>query len=80
MKPETMQKADFLDHTHEADRAIFELVRRHQGSISAEHGIGLLKKPYLPYSRTPQELAVLKALKSALDPENLLNPGKVIDP
>ena len=47
-----------------------------QGSISAEHGIGLLKKDYLGYSRSPEELAVLRALKRALDPQNLLNPGR----
>jgi FAD/FMN-containing dehydrogenase len=54
-------------------------VRSHHGSISAEHGIGLLKKPYLSFSRTPQELAMLRAIKHALDPKNLLNPGKIFD-
>ncbi|MGA9523568.1 MAG: FAD-binding oxidoreductase [Myxococcaceae bacterium] len=79
MKPDAMEKADFLRHTHEADHAMFELVRRHRGSISAEHGIGLLKKPYLSYSRSPAELALLAGLKRTLDPDNLLNPGKVLD-
>jgi FAD/FMN-containing dehydrogenase len=58
---------------------LFELVRRHQGSVSAEHGIGLLKKEALRYSRTPAELALFRSLKLALDPQNLLNPGKVFD-
>jgi glycolate oxidase subunit GlcD len=79
MKPEGMDKAEFHAHTKEADHAMFELVRRHGGSISAEHGIGLLKKDYLPYSRSPAELELLRALKRAMDPLNLLNPGKVLD-
>jgi FAD/FMN-containing dehydrogenase len=80
MKPEGMEKEAFLARTSEADRGLFELVRRHRGSISAEHGIGLLKKPYLAYSRSPEELELMRAVKRALDPKNILNPGKVIDP
>ncbi len=49
---------------------------KHGGSISAEHGIGLLKKDYLAYSRTPAELALLRALKRALDPERHPQPGQ----
>jgi FAD/FMN-containing dehydrogenase len=58
---------------------MFKLVQKHGGSISAEHGIGLLKKPYLGYSRSPAEQAVLRSVKRALDPQLILNPGKVID-
>ena len=58
---------------------MFELVRAHRGSISAEHGIGLLKKPYLAFTRRPEELALLRALKTMLDPRGLLNPGKILD-
>jgi len=79
MKPDSLDKAAFLGRTSQADHEIFKLVRAHQGSISAEHGIGLLKKPYLSYSRSPGELAMYKAIKRALDPKNILNPGKVID-
>jgi FAD/FMN-containing dehydrogenase len=49
------------------------------GSVSAEHGIGLEKKPYLPLSRTPAEIALMKKLKRALDPAGILNPGKLFD-
>ncbi len=80
MKPDDMEKAAFLKQASEADHEMFKLVRKHGGSISAEHGIGLLKKPYLGYSRSPAELETLRALKRALDPKNILNPGKVIDP
>jgi FAD/FMN-containing dehydrogenase len=53
-------------------------VRAHGGSISAEHGIGLLKKPYLGFSRSPEELALMRAMKAALDPHGILNPGKIL--
>ena len=79
MKPDALEKAAFLKQTSGADHAMFELVKKHAGSISAEHGIGLLKKPYLNYSRTPAELATLRALKQALDPKGILNPGKILD-
>ncbi len=79
MKPDNLEKAEFLKQTSAADHAMFTLVQKHRGSISAEHGIGLLKKPYLSYSRTPEELAVLKAVKSTLDPKGILNPGKILD-
>ncbi|MFT3924776.1 MAG: FAD-binding oxidoreductase [Myxococcales bacterium] len=79
MKPEALEKAAFLKQTSAADHHMFDLVKKHHGSISAEHGIGLLKKPYLNYSRTPEELAVLKAVKRALDPNGILNPGKILD-
>lgn len=79
MKPDDMEKAEFLSRTKQADPTMFELVKKHGGSISAEHGIGLLKKDYLGYSRSPAELELLRALKRALDPQGILNPGKVID-
>jgi glycolate oxidase subunit GlcD len=79
MKPDALDKAAFLARTSEADHAIFSLIQKHGGSISAEHGIGLLKKPYLSYSRSAAELALYREVKRALDPHNILNPGKVID-
>jgi len=79
MKPDAMDKAEFLAHTKQADPTMFALVQKHGGSISAEHGIGLLKKDYLGYSRAPAELALLRTLKRALDPQGILNPGKVLD-
>jgi FAD/FMN-containing dehydrogenase len=79
MKPDALEKADFLARTKEADADLFALVKAHHGSISAEHGIGLLKKPYLHFSRSPDELRLMRAVKSALDPLGLLNPGKIFD-
>ena len=56
---------------------LYRIVGEFHGSVSAEHGIGLHKKPYLALSRTPQELAAMRAIKAALDPLGLMNPGKV---
>jgi len=60
------------------DEIVYDLVRRHHGTVSAEHGIGTLKKRWLGYARTPEQIAMMRTLKQALDPKNLLNPGKVI--
>jgi FAD/FMN-containing dehydrogenase len=61
------------------ERCVYEPLRSITGSISAEHGIGLERKPYLEISRTRAEIATMRALKAALDPRGILNPGKVID-
>uniref|UniRef100_UPI00261BC760 FAD-linked oxidase C-terminal domain-containing protein n=1 Tax=uncultured Rhizobium sp. TaxID=155567 RepID=UPI00261BC760 len=63
---------------HRIDTVVYEFVRQYQGSISAEHGIGTLKRDYLPYSRNPEELALMRRIKTALDPHGIMNPGKVI--
>ncbi len=59
-------------------RVVYELTGEMGGSVSAEHGIGEEKLSVLGLSRSPAELAAMKAIKLALDPHNLLNPGKVI--
>jgi FAD/FMN-containing dehydrogenase len=79
MKPPQVEKEAFLARVKEADRDMFDLVKAHGGSVSAEHGIGLLKKPWLGWTRSPVEIATMKAVKRALDPSGLLNPGKVFD-
>ena len=56
------------------------LVQRHAGTISAEHGIGLVKKAYLDSTRSAAEIAVMRAVRAALDPAGILNPGKLFDP
>ena len=62
------------------DEAVLELVASMEGSISAEHGIGRAKAAWLPLSRTPAELAVMRSLKAAVDPSGLLNPGVLFPP
>ncbi len=70
------------DGSRDARKAVEEIVygslKRGSGSVSAEHGIGLEKRAYLSYSRSPEEIALMGALKRALDPKGILNPGKVI--
>lgn len=72
------------DGEQEARRRVEEIVysplRDIGGSVSAEHGIGLEKRPYLGWSRTPEEVALMHTLKATLDPKGILNPGKVLDP
>jgi FAD/FMN-containing dehydrogenase len=79
MKPDDLDREEFFRRVGEADHAVFDLVQRFGGSISAEHGIGLVKKAYLGYSRGPGEIALMRTIKRALDPDNLLNPGKIFD-
>jgi FAD/FMN-containing dehydrogenase len=62
---------------HDIEEIVYGATRDWGGSVSAEHGIGLVKKPYLAYSRTPEEIALMRTLKTALDPDNILNPGKI---
>ncbi len=62
----------------EIDDCVYSLLRTYGGSVSAEHGIGQHKKAYLGHSRTPQELALMHTLKQAMDPQKLLNRGKVL--
>ena len=62
------------------DEIIYGLVQELQGSVSAEHGIGLMKKPFLGHSRSPAEIALMQSLKQAMDPRGILNPGRVINP
>jgi FAD/FMN-containing dehydrogenase len=65
---------------HAVDEITYGVVRDFAGSISAEHGIGLLKRDFLGYCRSPEELALMRAIKHALDPHGILNPGKVLAP
>ena len=57
---------------------VYDMLGPYRGSVSAEHGIGLLKREFLPLSRSPEEIAAMTAIKHALDPNGILNPGKVI--
>jgi FAD/FMN-containing dehydrogenase len=59
------------------DRCIYEPLAGTDGAVSAEHGIGFEKKPWLPLSRTPTEIALMRTLKAALDPRGILNPGRI---
>jgi FAD/FMN-containing dehydrogenase len=62
------------------DEAVLRVVARHGGTISSEHGVGVAKAPWLGLSRSPEEIAAMRAIKSALDPASLLNPGVLFPP
>jgi len=77
-KPSTLSSEDFHRKCEQSDPILFELCQKFQGSVSAEHGIGLLKKSALRYSRSETELAYCRGLKQVFDPRGLLNPGKIL--
>lgn len=64
-------------HLKIIEDTVYGRIRDRKGSISAEHGIGLLKKDYLEHSRSKEEIEVMRRLKQAMDPKNILNPGKI---
>lgn len=77
LRPEGLELPEFLARVHGFDDQTYALVQAHGGSISAEHGVGLLKREHLHYTRTPEELAIFRGIKAALDPRGLFNPGKI---
>lgn len=78
LRPEGMSKEEFVKECRKVDVMVFDIVRKFKGSISAEHGVGLTKKPFLNYTRSEAEIALMKGIKSLFDPENIINPGKVL--
>ena len=79
LKPASMSADEFLKQNHAVEKDLYSLVQKFNGSVSAEHGVGLIKKADIGYTRTPTEVGILRSLKRALDPQGLLNPGKVFD-
>jgi len=65
---------------HGIERCVYEPLAARSGSVSAEHGIGLEKQPWLALSRSEAELALMRTIKAALDPKGILNPGRVLPP
>jgi FAD/FMN-containing dehydrogenase len=73
-----MENEEFFDHSHTADRILFGVVKKYYGSISAEHGVGLLKRDFLHFTRSSKEIELMKGIKAVFDPNGILNPGKVL--
>ena len=77
--PEGGSAAEFLaQHEHTINTIVFDAVAQYGGSFSAEHGIGALKRDELALRKSPVALGMMRAIKQALDPRNLLNPGRVV--
>ncbi|WP_320108717.1 FAD-binding oxidoreductase [Psychrobacter sp. NG25] len=79
LKPENMSKDDFFAECQVVNKYVFETVQKYGGSVSAEHGVGMTKKPYLHYSRSETEIEYLKEVKKVFDPKNIMNRGKIFD-
>ena len=78
LKPAGLSTPEFFANCGAISPHIFELVRAAGGSISAEHGVGTLKRDYLSYSRSEAQLAAMRGLKAVFDPAGILNPGKLL--
>jgi D-lactate dehydrogenase (cytochrome) len=77
-QPIGADSADFLARWHEVNAVVFEIVLRMGGSISAEHGIGVLKRDELPDVKDKVAIELMRSIKAMLDPLGIMNPGKVL--
>ncbi len=79
LKPDDLASAEFVAQCERVTGLLAGTLSRHGGSISAEHGIGLVKKPYLSSTRSPEEVEVMRGIRKAFDPNGIMNPGKLFD-
>ncbi|HEU5277084.1 MAG TPA: FAD-binding oxidoreductase [Xanthobacteraceae bacterium] len=77
-QPVGADRQKYLDRWYDMNAAVHAVVKKYGGSISAEHGIGVMKRKLLPTVKDPVALDVMRALKATLDPKGILNPGKVL--
>ncbi|EWC43231.1 FAD-binding protein [Pseudomonas stutzeri] len=77
LKPDAMDKDEFFGKCATVNKWVFEIVQKYNGSISAEHGVGMTKRDYLHYSRSAAEIEYMKAVKAVFDPNGIMNPGKI---
>jgi FAD/FMN-containing dehydrogenase len=77
-QPNDMSASDFLARTGAFNRLVHDIVARHGGSISAEHGLGQLRRDEIRRYKPAVELELMRRIKAALDPDGLMNPGKLI--
>jgi FAD/FMN-containing dehydrogenase len=77
-QPPGMDRAIFLSYWEALNAAVHEIVLDLGGTISAEHGIGRLKRDLLPHAKPPAEIELMRKIKAAFDPNNILNPGKLL--
>ena len=77
LKPESLTIDEFFERCHRINPELFSLIEQRGGSISAEHGVGLLKRDFLPFSRSDTEINLMRELKGVFDPSGIMNPGKL---
>ena len=78
LRPAGLSVDEFYEQCHRISPVLFEAVRARRGSISAEHGVGLLKRDFLEFSRSPAEIELMRGLKGVFDPNGVMNPGKLL--
>ncbi len=79
LKPKDYSSEDFMEKCKAVDKKLFAMIEKHEGSISAEHGVGLVKKSYLKHTRSTEEVQLMREIKKVFDPDGILNPGKIFD-
>ncbi|MDR3444669.1 FAD-binding oxidoreductase [Dyella sp.] len=77
LRPDDLSDSDFIAQCEHVTKLLADTLQRHGGSISAEHGIGLVKRAYLGSTRSEAEIALMRGVKQVFDPNGLLNPGKL---
>ena len=77
LKPPSLSDEDFIAQCEHVTKLLAQTLQRHGGSISAEHGIGLVKRAYLESTRSAAEIALMRGVKAVFDPNGILNPGKL---
>lgn len=78
LRPNDVSIELFYEKCHVISEKLFKLIQLRRGSISAEHGVGLLKRDFLQYSRSEAEIDMMRQLKSTFDPHGIMNPGKLL--
>ncbi len=79
LKPADWSKEKFLNECHRVSELLFKTLQSFGGSISAEHGVGLVKKPFLNFTRSKAEIEIFRGIKKVFDPDGIMNPGKIFD-
>ncbi|KZZ40284.1 FAD-linked oxidase, partial [Oleiphilus sp. HI0118] len=79
LKPVDLARDEFFAKCVKVNKWVFDIVEKYNGSVSAEHGVGLVKKDYLRYTRSDAEIALMKGIKQVFDPKGVMNPGKIFD-
>ncbi|MET3652445.1 FAD-binding oxidoreductase [Dyella japonica] len=79
LRPDDVSDTDFITQCEHVTKLLADTLQRHGGSISAEHGIGLVKRAYLGSTRSAAEIALMRGVRQVFDPKGLLNPGKLFE-
>lgn len=79
LKPVDLANDEFFAKCVKVNKWVFDIVEKYNGSVSAEHGVGLVKKDYLRYTRSEADIALMKGIKQVFDPKGVMNPGKIFD-